>query len=117
MNCSAEKSSRKLDIGARDRRVAAMVTAAALLLLCTAAGPAMGREVRLAPPLDLFGKRPPRTAGTVHPAAIPLPRPRPAEAPGGPGKPERRRKNAASNGEPEQEALNPPPCLRPAGWR
>ena len=31
---------------------------------------------------DLFGVHPPRLRGTVHRAAVPLPRPRPAEAPG-----------------------------------
>jgi hypothetical protein len=80
MNSSAEKSSRKLDIGALDRRAAAMVTAVALALWA-AAGPAMAREVRLSPPLDLFGKKPPKLRGTVHSASVPLPRPRPAEAP------------------------------------
>jgi len=40
MNFSAEKSSRKLDIGGLDRRAAAMVTAAALVL-GLAAAPAM----------------------------------------------------------------------------
>jgi hypothetical protein len=80
MNFSAEKSSRKLGIGALDRRLAAMVTAA-VLVLCTVAAPALAREVRLAPPLDLFGKKPPKLRGSLRHAAIPLPRPRPAEAP------------------------------------
>jgi hypothetical protein len=109
MNCSAEKSSRKLDIGAWDRRVAAMVTAAALLLLCTAAGPAMGREVRLAPPLDLFGKRPPKLRGTVHLVAIPLPRPRPAEAPKGESRAEPEAAEKPASGEPGKTAEPPPP--------
>jgi hypothetical protein len=78
MNFSAEKSSRKLDIGGLDRRAAAMVTAAALVL-GLAAEPAMAREVRLIPPLDLFAGKP-KLRGSLH-HAIPLPRPRPAEAP------------------------------------
>ena len=45
MDFSAEKSSRKLDIGTLDRRVAAMVTAAALVLWTAA--PANAREARL----------------------------------------------------------------------
>src|SRR5262245_45067572 len=80
MNCSAEKSSRKLDIGGLGRRVAAMVTAAALGL-GAAAGPAVAREVRLPPPLDLFAKKPPKLRGTIHSRPVPLPQPRPAEAP------------------------------------
>ena len=79
MNFSAEKSSRKLDIGALDRRVAAMVTAVALAL-GGLTGPAAAREVGLAPSLELFGKKP-KPRGTVHSRSIPLPRPRPAEAP------------------------------------
>jgi hypothetical protein len=79
MNCSAEKSSRKLDIGALDRRGAAMVTAAALALWAFS-GPAAAREPRLIPPLDLFSGKP-RLRGSVHHATVPLPRPRPAEAP------------------------------------
>src|SRR5262245_1367416 len=80
MNCSAEKSSRKLDICALDRRRAAMFTAAALIL-SIAAGPVMAREARLMPPLDLFAGKP-KLRGTLRHVAIPLPRPRPAEAPG-----------------------------------
>ena len=56
-----------------------MVTAAALVL--GAAGPAVAREARLPPPLDLFSKKPPKLRGTIHSRAIPLPQPRPAEAP------------------------------------
>jgi hypothetical protein len=82
MNFSAEKSSRKLDIGALDRRVAAMVTAAVLALW--AAGPATARqsarEVRLPPPLELFAAKP-KPRGNLRRVAIPLPQPRPAEAP------------------------------------
>jgi len=84
MNSSAEKSSRKLDFGALDRRVAAMVTAAGLLLW-TAVAPAIARdsarEARLGPPLELFGKKPPKLRGSLRHATIPLPRPRPPEAP------------------------------------
>jgi hypothetical protein len=57
-----------------------MVTAAALVLWA-AAGPAVAREVRLPPPLDLFAKKPPKLRGTTHSRSIPLPQPRPAEAP------------------------------------
>jgi hypothetical protein len=57
-----------------------MVTAAALVL-GAAAGPAVAREVRLPPPLELFAKKPPKPRGSIHSRAIPLPQPRPAEAP------------------------------------
>jgi hypothetical protein len=56
-----------------------MVTAAALML-SIAAGPAVAREVRPFPPLDLFAGKP-KLRGTLRHVAIPLPRPRPAEAP------------------------------------
>jgi hypothetical protein len=103
MNVSAEKSSRKLDIVTLDRRGAAMVTAAALALWAVA-GPAMAREVRPSPPLDLFGKKPPKLRGTVHSAAIPLPRPRPAEAP----------KADSGKAEPDKEAGEPEKPAEPA---
>ena len=80
MNSSAEKSSRKLDIGALDRCGAAMVTAA-VFVLCAMAAPAMAREAKLFPPLDLFAGKPKLRGSLHHRVAIPLPRPRPAEAP------------------------------------
>ncbi|MBI5320616.1 extensin family protein [Bradyrhizobium sp.] len=92
-----------------------MVTAAALALW-TAAVPAKARdpardpahEVRLAPPLDLSGKKPPKLRGTVHTTAIPLPRPRPAEAPKSGAKPDPD-KEAAEKSEPAKPAEPPPP--------
>jgi len=56
-----------------------MVTAAALVL-SIAAGSVMAREARPIPPLDLFAGNP-KLRGTLRHVAIPLPRPRPAEAP------------------------------------
>jgi hypothetical protein len=55
-----------------------MVTAALGTLLLTPV-PAAARKS--APPLDLFGLSAARPRGTVHPAKIPLPRPRPTDAP------------------------------------
>src|SRR5215470_4627941 len=104
MNSSAEKSSRKLDIGALDRRRAAMVTAAALIL-SIAAGPVMAREARPMPPLDLFAGKP-KLRGTLRHVAIPLPRPRPAEAPKA-EEPEAAEKPSA--GEPGRMAEPAPP--------
>jgi hypothetical protein len=60
-----------------------MVTAMAALALWAAEGPASAREARFPAPLDLFSVRPPKLRGSLHRVAIPLPRPRPAEAPNG----------------------------------
>src|SRR5713226_9162281 len=83
MNCSAEKSSRKWPCGAFGRIGAAMVTVAVAVavLLCAPAAPALARKASQDIWGDLFGPRPPKLRGTVHRAAVPLPRPRPAEAP------------------------------------
>jgi len=60
-----------------------MVTAAVgLLLLGLHSEPAVAARVsRQSPWGDLFGIHPPRLRGTVHRTAVPLPRPRPADAP------------------------------------
>ena len=86
MNCSAEKASRKWANGTFGRNQAAMVTATAVLLLLSAqAGPLYAAKgVRAAPWGDLFGGGPPRgerLRGNVRSAAVPLPRPRPVDAP------------------------------------
>jgi hypothetical protein len=81
MNFSAEKSSRKWAIRALGRTAAALVTAAlALWAARPVLEPALAREPRPAPPLELFSKKPPKLRGSLHPVAVPLPRPRPAEA-------------------------------------
>ena len=102
MNFSAEKSSRKLDNGTLDRRMAAMVTAAAALF-GGLVGPVAAREIRLIPPLELFGRNPPKLRASVHPAAIPLPRPRPAEA------------SRAESGKVETGKAEPETAGKPAG--
>src|ERR1700738_406920 len=84
MNCSAEKASRKWANGAFGRTEAAMVTAAAVLLLLGAqAGPASAARRPAPAPwaAPLWGAAPQKLRGTVHRLAIPLPRPRRAEAP------------------------------------
>ena len=60
-----------------------MVTVAAVLLvLCAQADPASAtRRARQEPWDDLFGQRSPKLRGALLPAAVPLPKPRPAEAP------------------------------------
>ena len=57
-----------------------MVTAAAVLMLAQA-GPAPAASPKPFRMDDLFGSRPPRLRGGVHAAKVPLPQPRPAEAP------------------------------------
>jgi hypothetical protein len=82
MNFSAENASRKWPYGAFGRREAAMVTVTALLLALGAeAGPAHAARRPHGIWGDLFGAGPPRLRGTVRATAVPLPKPRPAEAP------------------------------------
>ena len=84
MNCSAEKASRKWAIGAFGRTATAMVTAGALalaLLGLETEPAAAARGSVLGPWGSLFGVSPPKRRATVHHSAVPLPRPRPAEAP------------------------------------
>jgi hypothetical protein len=96
-----------------------MITVAvALLLLGAQAGPVQAAKgVRLAPWDDLFGGGPPKPRGSVHRSAVPLPRPRPAEAPtvetGQPAAKEQ--PAAAESGKPtEQAAPAPTPAQPPA---
>jgi hypothetical protein len=84
MNLIAGNGHRKWTYSAACRRMVTAVTA--LILLGIQAAPAGARPFRLD---DLF-EGPPRLRGSIHSLKIPLPRPRPAEAPvGGPstGKP------------------------------
>ena len=125
MNCSAEKASRKWAYGAFGRTVAAMVTVAAVAASWRAARTGCcGRGSRPAPWADLFGDGPPRLRGTLHRAAVPLPRPRPAEAPKAqsgkaePGKPAAESAGAWPGGKPaEQAAPAPQPSPQPSACR
>jgi len=110
MNSSAEKASRKWAYGAFGRTEPAMVTVAALLLLGMPVAPAFAAKA--APWADLFRESPPKKRGTVRRAAVPLPKPRPAEAPSAePAKPPAQEQQAApQNGKlDEQVAPAPPP--------
>jgi len=100
MNSSAEKASRKWAYGAFGCIEPAMVTvAAAWLLLGMPVAPAFAAKA--APWADLFRESPPKKRGTVRRAAVPLPKPRPAEAPSAePAKPP---------AEEQQAAPEPPP--------
>jgi hypothetical protein len=107
MNFSAEKASRKWAFG----RSAAVVAAAALLMLAALTEPAASRG-RLD---DLFGPTPPRLRGALPPASVPLPRPRPAEAPAaGPEQPEPASQAPAG---PEKPAEHAPPAPQPSACR
>jgi hypothetical protein len=83
MNFTAQKASRKWANGAFGRIGAAMVTAAAAaLLIGMPVEPAWAAKASRAGPWgDLFREFQPRARGKVHRAAVPLPKPRPAEAP------------------------------------
>ncbi|WP_426435660.1 extensin family protein [Bradyrhizobium genosp. P] len=83
MNCSAEKASRKWADDAFRCGGTAMVTAAvALLWLGMQAGPAEAARRPVSFPWDdLFGGGRPRPRAIARRAAVPLPKPRPPEAP------------------------------------
>jgi hypothetical protein len=83
----------------------AMVTVALGLSLVLAAERAEARKYPA--PLDLFGLGTPRPRGTVHSARIPLPKPRPEEAPKASDK-------ATDEAEPEKPAPDKPGATRPA---
>jgi len=113
MNFIAAIGHRKGPYGSIPHAASTMVTAAALLLIGMQASPA-----RAARPLslgDLFGEGPPKLRGSRHSAKIPLPQPRPPEAPSADapaadkpaGEPE-----AKSGGKPAEQA-GPAPSAAP----
>src|ERR1700754_3045525 len=121
MNFSAEKASRKWPCGSIGRTGAAMVTVAAIvLMLGVQTGPASAARRSgvwpQAPWGDLFGERKPRPHRAALRAPVPLPKPRPAEAPTAEaGKPEPEKPAAEKPESPEiekpveQAAPAPPP--------
>jgi len=103
-----------------------MVTVAAVALLGALPEQASAAKgTRPAPWTDLFGDDPPRLRRTVHRAAVPLPRPRPADAPklesgkAGPGRPAAEEPQPPGrNGKPtEQAAPAPEPSPEPSACR
>jgi len=99
-----------------------MVTAAAaLLLLIAQPGPAGAAKAARAPWDDLFGGGSPRLRGTTHRATVPLPRPRPAEAPAAGTEAQPAAKDhepASQGGKPaEQAAPATPPAPQPSACR
>jgi hypothetical protein len=114
MNFSAEKAARKWPCG----RSAAMVTAvAALLSVCAPSGPAAAAaKPGLAPWSGLFrvSSSPPRTSLSQRraalPASVPLPRPRPPEAPAIAAEPpEAARQAPGASDKPAEQAATPAP--------
>ncbi len=108
MNFTAQKASRKWAYGVFSRIEPAMVTAAAVaLLLGMPTGPAMAAKAsRQAPWGDLLRVGSPHERGTARHAAVPLPKPRPAEAPS--AERDSPDKEEQGNGKPEQAAPTAP---------
>jgi hypothetical protein len=130
MNFTAQKASRKWASGAFRRIEPAMVTVAAVvLLLGMPTGQAMAAKAsRSALWGDLFRDFSPRERGTpraaARHAAVPLPKPRPAEAPSAErdkpdrDKPDKEHQASPPNGKPNQQAAPvPPPTPEPSACR
>jgi hypothetical protein len=121
MNFTAQNASRKWAYGAFRRIEPAMVTVAAVaLLLGMPTGPAIAAKAsRSAPWADLFRDVSPRERGTprakARHAAVPLPKPRPAEAPSAErDKPDKEQQASPPNGKPDQQAA---PAPQPSACR
>ena len=125
MNFTAQNASRKWAYGAFRRIEPAMVTVAAVaLLLGMPTGPAVAAKAsRSAPWADLFRDVSPRERGapraTARRAAVPLPKPRPSEAPSAErDKPDKEQQASPPNGKPgEQAAPAPQPTPQPSACR
>jgi len=121
MNFTAQKASRKWAYDAFRRIEAAMVTVAAVaLLLGMPTGPAMAAKAsRPAPWGDLFRDVSPKSRATAHRAAVPLPKPRPSEAPSAEREtPDKEQQASPPNGKSNQQAAPvPPPTPQPSACR
>jgi len=129
MNFTAQKASRKWGYDAFRRIEPVMVTVAAVaLLLGMPTGPAVAAKAsRPAPWADLLRDASPRerpgergTPGaTARRAAVPLPKPRPPEAPSAErDKPDKEQQASAPNGKPDQQAAPAPqPTPQPSACR
>jgi hypothetical protein len=119
MNFSARQWGRKWPFGAVAPRRAAMITAGiALCLFCAQPRPAQARHHAYFSGGELFGGPPPRPRSAVHTAKVPLPKPRPEEAPGrvseeGRGAPETPRSSRTPE-KPAEQAPSSEPAERPA---
>ena len=125
MNFTAQNASRKWAYGAFRRIEAAMVTVAAVaILLGMPTGPAMAAKASPpAPWADLLRDVSPRERGapraTARRAAVPLPKPRPSEAPSAArDKPDKEQQASPPNGKPDQQAAPAPqPTPQPSACR
>jgi hypothetical protein len=127
MNFTAQNASRKWAYGAFRRIEPAMVTVAAVaLLLGMPTGPAIAAKAsRSAPWADLFRDVAPRERGTPRvtarraAASVPLPKPRPSEAPSAErDKPDKEQQASPPNGKPDQQAAPAPqPTPQPSACR
>jgi hypothetical protein len=113
MNFSPGNARRKWPCGGSRRIAAAMVTVAAvLLMLCALPDPAAaGRNSGLGPWGDLFGvTRPKPRRAAVRASSVPLPKPRPADAPANvPDKATAGSQPPAQSDKPAEQAAVPPP--------
>jgi hypothetical protein len=114
MKFNAGKARRKWPCGGLAGTGAAMVTAAALLVLGAQAHPAAAaRKPGVAaqePPSELFGKGRPQLRGAFLPTSVPLPKPRPADAPAAePERPAASNRAPAASDKPAAEAAPAPP--------
>jgi hypothetical protein len=111
MNFSAEKARRKWPCCGPGRTAAAMVTVAAVvLMLCAQAGPAAARRFYPSPWSELFGDNRPRLRRAPRQAAVPLPKPRPADAPAtAPDKAVAEKPTPAQSDKPAEPAAPGPP--------
>jgi hypothetical protein len=124
MNFTAQNASRKWAYGAFRRIEPAMVTVAAVaLLLGMPTGPAVAAKAsRSAPWADLLREVSPRERGAPRAtarAAVPLPKPRPSEAPSAErDKPDKEQQASPPNGKPDQQAAPAPqPAPQPSACR
>ena len=85
--------------------------AAVLLMLCAQADPAAARRSAQGPRGDLFGSQGPKLRGSLLPASVPLPKPRPAEAPAAkPDQPAAGQQPPAETDKPVVAAPQPSAC-------
>jgi hypothetical protein len=117
MNISVRNASRNWPYGGFGRRQAAMVTVVALVVAFgVEAGPAhAARKSRSGIFGDLFGSGPPKLHGTARASAVPLPRPRPPEAPAAPHSPAAEKGAPAAPEKPAEQAA--PAAPQPSACR
>jgi hypothetical protein len=111
MNFTAQNASRKWAYGAFRRIEPAMVTVAALaLLLGMPTGPAMAAKASPPAPWADLLRVSPKPSAAARRAAVPLPKPRPSEAPAAErDQPDKEQQASPPNGKPDQQAAPAPP--------